>query len=232
MKRALVIHHLRDAPEDAATAALREAGFALDQRWPIDGDPLPDPEEGHVIAFVHGSLADVTRLDDPGIPEEYRWIERWWASGRPYFGVCHGLQLAARHLGARVGPPAHGAAEFGYYPLVSAAPDLVPDGLPVFQWHYYGADLPAGAERLAGSELYPNQVVRFGPARYGLQCHAELGLDGQAYLRAEDPGGMARPGAQPPETQAALAERHFRPMRRWLLGFLGRWLEEAGAQAR
>jgi len=225
--RALVIHHLRPTPGDAATRALAEAGYDLDQRHPIEGDPLPHPDEGHTVALVHGSLADVTRLEAPGIAEECRWIEAWWQTGRPYFGICHGLQLAAQMLGAPVGPPAHRQAEFGYYPLISHAPGLVPDGLHVFQWHYYGIGLPSSAECLAGSALYPNQVVRFGPARYGLQCHAELSLEDQDFLRANDPQGMSRPGAQDAATQAAMTRRHFAPMRNWIQGFLRHWLSDA-----
>lgn len=224
---ALVVHHLRDVGDDAATAALAAAGWTLDHRHPIDGDRLPDPGEGHALALVHGSLADVTKHDAPGIAEEMRWIEAWWGTGRPYFGICHGLQLAAQLLGACVGPPAHGKAEFGYYPLESRAPDRIPDGLHVFQWHYYGVDLPRGATRLAGSALYPNQVVQLGPARYGLQCHAELGLASQQRLRDADPAGMARPAAQDAATQQALAARHFPAMRAWIDGFVRAWLAEA-----
>jgi GMP synthase (glutamine-hydrolysing) len=225
--RALVIHHLRTGTRDAATVALEDAGFVLDHRHPIEGDPLPGVDEGHAVALVHGSLADVTKHDAPGIAEEMRWIDAWWRTGRPYLGICHGLQLAAQHLGAYVGPPDHGQAEFGYYPLSSHAPDLVPDGLHVFQWHYYGVDLPTGAECLAGSELYPNQIVRFGPARIGLQCHAELSLDAQQFLRDNDPAGMHRPGAQGHSVQRAMAERHFASMHVWIRGFLARWLRDA-----
>lgn len=232
VKRALVIHHLRSGAPDLATLALEQAGFVLDHRHPIEGDPLPAIEDGHAVALVHGSLADVTRLDAPGIVEERRWIEAWWRTERPFLGICHGLQLAAQHLGARVGPPAHGMAEFGFYPLRSDRPDLVPRGLHVLQWHYYGADLPAGAERVAGSELFPNQIVRFGPARYGLQCHAEMSEAGHRFLLREDPGGLKRPGAQDAPTQAALAKRHFQPMRAWMSRFLANWLEEGAAPTR
>ncbi len=226
-RRALVIDHLRIGSKDAATAALAEAGFELDHRYPIDGDPLPELDEGHAVALVHGSLADVTKHDAPGIAAEMRWIAEWWQSDRPYLGICHGLQLAAQHLGAYVGPPAHGLAEFGYYPLISHSPGYVPDGLHVFQWHYYGAGLPAGAECLAGSELYPNQVVRFGPARLGLQCHAELELDAQRFLRESDPGAMTRPGYQSEDTQLSMAALHFAPMRTWIGALLDEWLLEA-----
>lgn len=225
--RALVIHHLRTGAVDLATEALAAEGFDLDHRYPIEGDPLPGIEEGHAIALVHGSLADVTKHDAPGIAEEMRWIEDWWATGRPYFGICHGLQLAAQLLGARVGPPDHGHAEFGYYPLISHAPDLVPDGLHAFQWHYYGADLPVGATRLASTDLYPNQIVGFGPTRYGLQCHAEMPLAAQHYLQTTDHGWEARPGTQGIVQQRALADRLAKEMHDWMGGFVGHWLTEA-----
>ncbi|MCG8597539.1 MAG: hypothetical protein MI785_24680 [Kiloniellales bacterium] len=225
--RALVIHHLRPVPEDAATAVLIEAGYELDRRFPIEGDALSHPDEGHDIVLMHGSLADVTKSEAPGIAEEQRWIEAWWGTGRPFFGICHGLQLAAQLLGARVGSPEHGQAEFGYYPLISHAPDLVPDGLHVFQWHYYSADLPVGCKRLASSALYPNQAVRFGPARYGLQFHAELRLEDQQFLRTADSGWTARAGAQGTAEQEDLAAQHFEPMRAWLRGFVMAWLDEA-----
>lgn len=227
--RALVIHHLRTGGVDLATQALSDAGFVLDHRYPIEGDPLPAADDGHAIALVHGSLADVTLHDAPGIAGEMRWIEDWWATGRPYFGICHGLQLAAQLLGARVGPPDHGRAEFGYYPLISHAPDLVPDGLHAFQWHYYGADLPDGATRLASTELYPNQIIGFGPARYGLQCHAEMPLTAQTYLQTADQGWDRRPGTQDIATQRALAGRHAKAMHDWMRGFVGHWLTQATA---
>ncbi|MEO0624913.1 MAG: hypothetical protein AAF183_22335 [Pseudomonadota bacterium] len=223
-RRALVIHHLRTGVPDLATEALAQAGYALDHRYPIEGDALPMPEEGHAVALVHGSLADVTQHHAPGIAEEMRWIEAWWATERPYFGICHGLQLAAQLLGARVGPPAHGHAEFGFYPLISHAPDLVPDGLHAFQWHYYGADLPHGAERLASTELYPNQIVRFAPARYGLQLHAEQPEGGRRYLRSQDADGPRRPGGQRDAEEAVLAARHGAAMEAWFSTFFARWL--------
>ena len=225
-KRALVIHHLRPVFDDTATAALIAAGYDIDRRFPVEGDPLPHPDEGHDVALMHGSICDVTKLDDPGMAEEHRWIEQWWQTDRPYFGICHGFQLASMAMGGWVGPPEHGQAEFGYYPLSSETPDLVPDGLHVFQWHYYGADLPAGCERIAGTALYPNQIVRFGKRRLGVQFHAEMSLEGQRYLRETVPDWKTRAGVQPDHQQEELAARHHRPMTDWFKGFLGQWLAE------
>ena len=102
----------------------------------------------------------------------------------------------------------------------------MPDGLPVFQWHYYGADLPSEAQRLAGSDLYPNQVVRFSPARFGLQCHAEMSLAGQSNLRQSDHGWENRQGVQNPDDQARAAEENYQAMRSWFSGLMQHWLAE------
>jgi GMP synthase-like glutamine amidotransferase len=44
----------------------------------------------------------------------------------------------------------------------------------VFQWHGDTFDLPAGAVRLASSDLYPNQAFRYGDRVYALQFHIEV----------------------------------------------------------
>jgi len=227
LPKALIIHHLRSDPDDAATKAVAGAGFELDHRYPIEGDLLPSLDEGHALAVVHGSMADVTKHDEPGIAEEMRWIEQWWKTDRPFLGICHGLQLACQLLGARIGPPSHGQAEFGYYPLKSFATNIVPDGLPVFQWHYYGADIPSEAQRLAGSDFYPNQVVRFSPTSLGLQCHAEMSLAGQYNLRKNDHGWENRQGVQSPNEQARLSEENYQRMRSWFSGLMHHWLAES-----
>ena len=71
--------------------------------------------------------------------------------------------------------------EIGWYELEpthqSAADPLfcaLPEPHPVFQWHGYTFDLPAGAIHLARSETCENQAFRYGRHAWGLQCHLEL----------------------------------------------------------
>jgi GMP synthase (glutamine-hydrolysing) len=45
---------------------------------------------------------------------------------------------------------------------------------PVFQWHGYTFDAPAGTTHLARSELVQNQAFRYGKNAYGFQFHLEL----------------------------------------------------------
>ncbi len=44
----------------------------------------------------------------------------------------------------------------------------------MFQWHGDTFDLPAGAVRLASSELYPKQAFRYSDRVYALQFHIEV----------------------------------------------------------
>ena len=46
--------------------------------------------------------------------------------------------------------------------------------IPVFQLHGDTFDLPPGAVRLAGSDIYPNQAFRIGERVYGVQFHIEV----------------------------------------------------------
>jgi GMP synthase-like glutamine amidotransferase len=91
--------------------------------------------------------------------------------------------MLAHVLGARVYPG--GAKEIGWY-----AVDLTDEGMKdpcmselavegmgsaqVFQWHGDTFDLPSGADRLASSELYPNQAFRYRDRVYALQFHIEV----------------------------------------------------------
>jgi GMP synthase (glutamine-hydrolysing) len=44
----------------------------------------------------------------------------------------------------------------------------------VFHWHGETFDIPHGAVRLAGSELFPNQAFRYGKKAYAFQFHIEV----------------------------------------------------------
>lgn len=101
--------------------------------------------------------------------------------GKRLLGVCLGAQMIAQCLGARV-YKGH-AEEIGWMDVElttegladPVAAPLAEDGRArVFQWHGDTFELPAGAVRLAGSEVYENQAFRYGEAVYALQFHVEV----------------------------------------------------------
>ena len=152
--------------------------------------------------------------DDDSLPwlsDEKELIAEAVRAGKPFWGVCLGVQLLAASLGARVYPGP--APEVGILPVTLTEDGLgdpvfgaLPDRLPTLQWHGDTFDLPPGAVLLAGSPAYPNQAFRVGRA-YGVQFHLEVSPE------------LAREWADVPEYAASL-ERVLGP------GALGRLIEE------
>ena len=157
-------------------------------------------DRGHRIRYVNfhrepDAQPDVSRYDalivlgGPQMPDqghfyphlnvEMRCIEAALKRDMPVLGICLGAQLLAYTLGGGVKPMDEW--EIGWYhlePTDQAATDPVFSGLdkaqPVFQWHGYTFDIPAGAVHLARSASCENQAFRYGSKAYGLQCHLEL----------------------------------------------------------
>src|SRR5690606_36868541 len=108
-----------------------------------------------------------------------------------------------------------------------AGRDLFPDPLHIFQWHGEGFDLPAGAERLAATEWYPNQAMRVGGNAYGLQFHPEV--TGAMMQRWSTMAGhrLVLPGAQARDVMREGYRRFDAGISAWLDGFLDKWLGAA-----
>jgi GMP synthase-like glutamine amidotransferase len=141
----------------------------------------------------------MSATDDEALPwltDEKRLVAAAVEAGRPFWGVCLGVQLLAASLGARV--YAGAAPEVGILPveITEEGHDdpvfgALPDEMLTLQWHGDTFDLPKGAVRLAGSPAYPNQAFRVGRA-YGVQFHLEVSA------------AMAREWAEVPEYAASL----------------------------
>jgi len=147
------------------------------------GQTLPDLQAYSHLVIMGGPMA-VYEMDRTSyLRGEARLIEKAINANKHVLGVCLGAQMLAHVLGARV-YPGH-TKEIGWYEVTlteegmhdSCMAALAVPGrraAQVFQWHGDTFDLPAGAARLASSELYPNQAFRYGDRVYALQFHIEV----------------------------------------------------------
>ena len=179
--RVLVLQHIACEPPGVFEDVLRERGAELHRVELDEGEPLPDWREFDAIVAMGGPMSVNDDATLPWLIEEKRMIGDAARAGKPYWGVCLGVQLLASSLGARVyaGPE----PEVGLLPVELTAEGRADPvfrdldaGLATLQWHGDTFDLPAGATRLASSPAYANQAFRFERA-YGVQFHLEVSAE-------------------------------------------------------
>jgi GMP synthase (glutamine-hydrolysing) len=194
--RALVLQHISCEPPGVYEDVLRERGAAIHRVELDEGDRLPERREFDAIIAMGGPMSVNDDEALPWLADEKTFISEAVRTGKPYWGVCLGVQLLAASLGARVHPG--NEPEVGLLPVDLTDEALsdplfasLPRSLITLQWHSDTFDLPVGAVRLASSPTYPNQAFRFANA-YGVQFHLEVSNE------------MAREWAAVPEYAASL----------------------------
>jgi len=174
----LVLQHAGCEPPGVYEDVLSERGIALRRVLVCDGGELPDWREFAAIVAMGGAMGAYADDVHPWLAAERRLIGEATRAGKPYWGVCLGAQLLAASLGAAVAPGP--VPELGVLPVHltdAAAEDPVFSGIPAtfrtLQWHGDTYELPEGAVRLAGSDLYRQQAYVLGNA-YAVQFHLEV----------------------------------------------------------
>jgi GMP synthase (glutamine-hydrolysing) len=179
MPRLLVFQHLAAEPLGTLDPLIRARGHRIRfhnfERDP-DAEPTLDRYRGLIV--LGGSMNVSDRGTRPHLRTELRVIEQALEQGKPVLGICLGAQLLAHVLGARV--RRHTRPELGWCDLRTTAEgrrDPVLGALgertPVFQWHSYTYDLPAGAKQLATTETCEQQAFCWNRNAYGFQFHLE-----------------------------------------------------------
>lgn len=229
-RRVVLVRHGDDPPDDRVSVFLHENGFEPVWRRPFAGEPLGDLDERVAGSVVYGGKYAVSETaKHPFLLDEARWIEACMMKGVPLLGICQGGQQIAHVMGAHVGPPASGAHEFGYYELVptEAGRDMLPEPIHVAQAHFHTFDIPAGAVRLAGSDLFPNQAFQAGDSTFAFQFHPETTIEGFRRWQASPWAYFGKPGAQTRAEQDRLMALHDAAQAAWFYGFLGRLFAQA-----
>ena len=136
------------------------------------------PEEYDAIMVFGGAMHPDQDAEHPWLADEAIFIREAIAREVPLLGVCLGSQLIARAVGANVGPAQ--SAEVGWYTvhLTDAGLDdpvlgVLPERVDAFEWHYYGFELPDGAELLADNGA-SRQGYRLGERTWAVQFHPEV----------------------------------------------------------
>jgi GMP synthase (glutamine-hydrolysing) len=194
----LIVLHQEHSTPGRVGQRIEARGHRLDIRRPRFGDPLPPTLADHAGAIVFGGPMSAND-DEDFVRREIDWLAVPLAEQAPFLGICLGAQMLARHLGARVGRREDGLVEIGYYPLhpTSAGSELCLWPEKVYQWHGEGFEIPAGAELLATSELFPNQAFRYGSSAFAFQFHIELTLAMMHRWTTRGAERFGQPGAQP-----------------------------------
>ncbi len=171
----LVLQHVPWERPGLIATALADAGVPVLSRIVVD-EAEPDlPAVADLAALV--VMGGPMNADDPtrpGLAAERRLLALAVDADVPTLGICLGMQLLARSLGAPV-HAGHGL-ELGFAPVERIGSDPILDPIgdrAVLHWHSDAADLPAGATLLASTASTPVQAFRAGSA-WGLQFHPEV----------------------------------------------------------
>jgi GMP synthase (glutamine-hydrolysing) len=188
--RVLVVQHEADGPPGHVGRWLAEAGCLLDVRRPYADEALPEDLDGYDGLLVLGGAMGAHDDDQHWWLEPTKGLVRAAAAAElPTWGICLGHQLAAAALGgmSKRNPNGQqiGLLEVGWTAEAADDPLLalvrVAPGRGV-HWNYDVVDpLPGGATVLAETPAGEVQVVRYGPAMWGVQMHPEVD---QAIVRA------------------------------------------------
>jgi len=221
----LIVVHRREAQPGNVGHWLRAQGYRLDMRCPRFGDPLPETLENHAGVIVFGGPMSANDPDGY-LRREIDWLRVPLMENKPYFGICLGAQMLAKHLGAAVSHHAEGLVEVGYYPIAATdeARSLLPWPDQVYHWHCEGFAMPAGAKLIASGAAFENQAFQYGSSAFGVQFHPEMTLAMIHRWTTVAGHRLTQAGARPKQEHIAAHCIHGTPLKEWLGRFLHLWL--------
>ncbi len=197
--RLLVLQHISCEHPGVFSEVIEERGVEAVPVELDEGEALPDWREFDAVLAMGGPMGAYDEAEHPWLGPEKELVREAVDDGKPFLGVCLGVQLLAAALDAEVRPMPNGA-EVGLLPVEltdegRAHPLFagMPEPLVSLQWHGDTFELPEGATLLASSPAAPHQAFQAGRAGYGVQFHLEVTAE------------MAREWAEVPAYRESLA---------------------------
>lgn len=180
MKKAVVLRHVAFENLGNLAAVLEFKNYEIEYiEVPTASLAQYNPLDADLLIILGGPIGVYEGDMYPFLTDEIAFIKARLEKRLPTLGICLGAQLIAWALGARV-YPGH-QKEIGWSGLqLSAAGHnsfmhhLDESLTTVLHWHGDTFDLPAGAQLLASSTLYPNQAFMVDDSILALQFHPEL----------------------------------------------------------
>lgn len=223
----IVLHQERSSPGRVGQILVAK-GYELDIRRPPLGDRLPETMDNHKAAIIFGGPMSANDPED-FVKQEINWCAVPLRERAPFFGICLGAQMLAKHMGSSIDVHPEGMAEIGYYPVVDVRELTHDDPMPsapghFFQWHREGFHIPYGTEHLMSGAMFKNQAFRADDAIYAVQFHPELTLAMHCKWIVTGAHRFMLAGAQkgPQHLEGRLI--YDAPVRKWLDTFIDRWL--------
>lgn len=178
-KKVAAIRHVLYEDLGSFTQVLVEQGYDI-QYLDAGVDDLNEVKSINPdILFILGAPLGVYDANDYSfLNDEIEIIEDRINRNLPTFGICLGSQLMAKAMGADV--YFGGTKEIGWKPIELTnfgmmSPLEVFDKNPyLLHWHGDTFDLPKGAQRLASTDLFPNQAFQSGENILAVQFHPEV----------------------------------------------------------
>jgi len=180
------LHYLQHVPfENIANIQIwaKNKGHTVAKTVLYYDEALPDLESFDWLIVMGGSMNIYEEKEFPWLAREKKFIREAVDAGKLVLGVCLGAQLIADVLGAKV--TKNKLKEIGWYDVMKTTEaknskvfKALPDTFLAFHWHGDTFSIPAGARRLAYSEVCENQAFEYNGGKVvGLQFHLESSDD-------------------------------------------------------
>lgn len=144
-----------------------------------EGEPFPEMSDFDLLIVMGGPMSVHDDDKIPWLQDEKSFVVHAIADGKKVLGICLGAQLVAHLLSAEIKKSPH--TEIGWFPVKKTSQHSMftnlPDEFIAFHWHGEMFDIPAGAERIFGSEGCDNQGFIYYDEIVGFQFHFEATPD-------------------------------------------------------